>query len=66
LGLALDEQKDNDKIFDGSGLTFLVEDGLFERTKPLKIDYVSSPMGSGFSISSSMKPAAGCGTSCSC
>jgi len=67
LGLALDESRDGDEIFDNSGLTFVVEKDFYERIKPIKVDYVESVMGSGFSISSSMpKPESSCGSSCSC
>ena len=66
LGMALDEQRDQDEVFDDNGLKFVVEKDLFERAKPMKVDYVNSPMGSGFSISSNMQMGSACGSSCSC
>jgi len=63
--MALDESRDEDAIFDVEGLTYVIEKGLFERINPVKVDYVESPMGSGFSISSAMQRPDSCG-SCSC
>jgi Fe-S cluster assembly iron-binding protein IscA len=64
--LALDEPKENDETFDGSGVTFLMEKALYERTKPITVDYVTTDAGGGgFMITSSLDSAKGCG-SCSC
>ena len=66
LGLALDELKDGDELFTDRGLTFVVEKEFYEKIKPVKVDYVESPMGAGFNISSNMpKPESSCGSSCS-
>jgi Fe-S cluster assembly iron-binding protein IscA len=46
-------------------MTYVVEKTLFEQVKPIKVDYVNTPSGSGFSISSNLKAAKDCG-SCSC
>jgi len=43
----------------------MVNKDLFERIKPVKIDFVDTPMGSGFQISSSLQGDKSCG-SCSC
>ena len=65
--MALDESREGDEVFDDRDLTFVVEKEFFEKIKPIKVDYVESPMGAGFSISSSMpKPQMSCGSSCSC
>lgn len=64
--MALDESRDNDEVFDDRGLKYVVDKELYDRVKPIKVDYVSSPYGSGFSISSSMAAGSGCGGSCSC
>ena len=67
LGLALDELRDDDESFDDRGLTFVVEKEFYEKIKPVTIDYVTTPTGEGFQISSSMpEPESACGTSCSC
>ena len=58
-----DEPHDDDMTFNDKGLTFLVRKELFERLKPIRVDYVDSPMGSGFRISSNLTKA--CGPCCS-
>ena len=58
-----DEPHDDDMIFTEKGITFMVSKELFERVKPLRVDFVDSPMGSGFQISSNL--AKGCGPCCS-
>jgi iron-sulfur cluster assembly protein len=65
LGLVLDESGDDDTIFTEQGMTFMVNKDLLERVKPIKIDFVENPMGSGFQISSRLKEDKSCG-SCSC
>ena len=64
--MALDETRENDEIFDDRGLTYVIDKEFFERVKPVKVDYINSPMGSGFSISSSFMTGGSCGGSCSC
>jgi len=63
--MALDESRNEDAIFDEKGLTYVIEKELFERINPIKVDFVESPMGNGFSISSAMQRPDSCG-SCSC
>ena len=65
LGLVLDESGNDDTIFTEQGITFMVNKDLLERAKPIKIDFVDTPMGSGFHISSSLQGEKSCG-SCSC
>ena len=64
--MALDESKENDEVFNDKGLTYVVEKSLYDNVKPIKIDYVSSAMGAGFNIASSMQMGASCGSSSSC
>jgi iron-sulfur cluster assembly protein len=67
LGLALDEPKDNDKIFENNSLKFLIEKGLLETCGSIKVEYLDAGPRSGFSITSA-KPlggGGGCGGSCS-
>jgi iron-sulfur cluster assembly protein len=67
LGMALDEPKDDDEIVKNNGVTYLVNKQLLDQVKPITVDFVESGWGSGFSISSSLKKADGCGSgSCSC
>jgi Fe-S cluster assembly iron-binding protein IscA len=58
-----DEPNDDDMVFAERGITYLVSKELYESVKPIRVDYVESPMGPGFHISSSLGKACG---SCSC
>ena len=49
-----DEPHDDDMVFTEKGVTFVVSKELFERVKPLRVDFVDSLMGSGFQISSNL------------
>ncbi len=53
-------------MFDEKGLTYLIEKDLYENVKPIKVDFVDTPMGTGFNIESNMKKESECGGSCSC
>ena len=66
--MALDEPRDGDEAFHSGDFTFVVEKEFFEKIKPVSIDYVTTPMGEGFNISSSLpKPKEGaCGSCTSC
>jgi Fe-S cluster assembly iron-binding protein IscA len=63
--MALDESNENDEVFESGGFTFLVEKKLLQDAKPIVVDYVISPGGEGFVISSGMKKASDCGGGCS-
>jgi len=52
LGLALDEPKDNDKIFNNDSIKFVVEESLIETTGGITVDYVDAGPRSGFGITS--------------
>lgn len=63
--MALDEsQKEKDVTFMDQGITFAVEKDLYEKTKPIRLDFVESASGSGFKITSSLPSGGGCGDSC--
>jgi Fe-S cluster assembly iron-binding protein IscA len=64
--MALDESQEDDSVFTDRDVTYLVNTTLFEKVKPVAIDYIKTPRGEGFKLSSSMDAAGGCGTSCSC
>ena len=79
LGLGLDKKKDSDQVFEESGITFLVDGGMFATTGAIKVDFVKSTSGcdcsggGGFAVSSKKKlGGGGCGGgscssgSCSC
>jgi Fe-S cluster assembly iron-binding protein IscA len=64
--MALDESKENDEVFKKNGITFVIEKTLLESAQPITVDYISTGMGSGFKLTSSMdSQSSGCG-SCSC
>jgi iron-sulfur cluster assembly protein len=54
LVMAIDEQKENDQVFTEKGVTFLIEKELFDRAKPISIDYVESTLGAGFKLKSEL------------
>lgn len=54
LVMALDEQKEDDEVITERGLTFLIEKNLFEKAKPISIDYVHSTFGSGYILNSEL------------
>ncbi len=68
LGMALDESKENDEVFEDRGVTFLIEKELFEMAKPIAVEFITTPRGSGFKLNSSMVQEGGgcgsCGGSC--
>jgi len=66
LGMVLDEPGENDEVFDSDGITYLIDKNLFDKVKPIKVDFVASAFGSGFSIQSNLVMRASCGSSCSC
>ena len=61
--MALDEPKEDDQVFDESGITYIVNKELFEQVKPIQIDFVESDRGSGYRISADLSKVHG---SCSC
>ncbi len=65
MGLALDEPKDNDKIFENGGLKFLIEEGLLTTCGTVNVDYVDAGPRSGFGITSSNPISGGGGGGCS-
>ncbi len=64
--MALDEPKEDDEVFDDDGVTYVINSELFEKAKPVRVDYVSSFTGAGFSISSSMASKSASAGSCAC
>ena len=54
LVMALDEPKENDEVLTERGVTFLIEKTLFERVKPISIDYTHSALGSGYTLQSEL------------
>jgi Uncharacterized conserved protein len=54
LVMALNEQKEDDEVFTERGVTFVIEKALFERVKPIRIDYTHSTLGSGYVLKSAL------------
>jgi iron-sulfur cluster assembly protein len=65
LGMALDEATSEDEIFEDRGITYVVEKALFEEAKPIAIEFITTPRGSGFQLTSNLKQEQSCGSSCS-
>lgn len=61
--MALDEPKENDIRFVEDRITFLIDRGLFERAKPINIDFIHTQNMRGFFIKSSLPQT--CGGCCS-
>ena len=64
--MALDEPQEKDMTFTDKGITFAVEKDLFEKAKPIGIDFVESAGGSSFKITSNLASGGSCGDSCDC
>jgi Fe-S cluster assembly iron-binding protein IscA len=62
--MALDEPRKGDELFEDKGIKFVIEKDLFEKVKPIHVDFITTPMGSGFKLTSSLAVGAGCGSSC--
>ena len=59
--MALDEPKASDVTFDDKGIKFAIEKNLFEQADPIGIDFVETPGGAGFSLTSNLpKNGGGC------
>jgi Fe-S cluster assembly iron-binding protein IscA len=64
--MALDESRESDEVFDEDGIRFIMDRKLLEEVKPVHVDYVTSAMGTGFSIKANLKASDACGSCCSC
>ncbi len=61
--MVLDEPSVDDEIFKEGGVTYAINKELFEKVKPIQLDFIETEKGSGYRISSSMQKSCG---SCSC
>ncbi|MBA4423232.1 MAG: iron-sulfur cluster assembly accessory protein [Syntrophus sp. (in: bacteria)] len=64
--MALDESTTGDEVFEDRGVKFLVEKTLYEKVKPIEVDFIDTPRGGGFKLNSSLSQESACGSSCSC
>ena len=66
LGMALDGPGEDDVTFIDQGITFAIDKALFERVRPIGIDFVDSPGGSGFMLASNLPAGGGCSSGGGC
>ena len=64
--MALDEPKNDDEVIDEKGTKFVIEKDLFSQANPINIDFITTPQGAGFKLTSSLAAAGGGCGSCSC
>ncbi len=64
MGLALDEPKENDKVYENDDLKFLVEESLLTTCGAISVEYIDAGPRSGFGITST-NPIGGDGGGCS-
>lgn len=64
--MALDEPQETDVTYTDHGVTFTIERDLFDKAKPIRVDFIESAQGSGFQLASSLVGGSGCGGSCEC
>jgi len=66
LGMALDENtSEADEVISVGSTRFVIEKDLLNQVKPINIDFITTPQGAGFKLTSSLPKGGGCG-SCSC
>jgi len=68
LGMALDENRsEEDEVISVGSTTFVIAKDLLSQVKPINIDFITTPQGAGFKLTSSLpQPNGGCCGSCSC
>jgi Fe-S cluster assembly iron-binding protein IscA len=64
--MALDEPGKDDEIFDEKGTKFVIDRDVFNQAKPITVDFIETPQGAGFKLTSSFSASTGCGSGCSC
>ena len=66
LSMALDDANTElDEVISAAGVRFVIEKELLDQVKPITIDFITTPQGAGFKLTSSLPEGGGCG-SCSC
>ncbi|HRS97395.1 MAG TPA: hypothetical protein P5040_04360 [Smithella sp.] len=68
MGMALDEPREGDEVFEEKGTKFVMEKYIWDQAQPINIDFVETPQGAGFKMTSALSAQAGggCGSGCSC
>lgn len=62
FGLALDEQKEEDLVYEEDGVTFVMEETLYDQFGDIKVD----SMGGGFMVMPANSQGGGCGSCSGC
>jgi len=60
LELILDQPHDDDEVIVIHGITFLIAKDLYEKAKPIGIDFIEYTPGAGFKITSNLKGDGSC------
>jgi len=64
--MALDEPRNEDEVIEEKGTKFVIDKELLTQAQPINVDFITSPQGAGFKLTSNLSAAeGGCG-SCSC
>ena len=50
LGMALDEPGNTDEVFEEKGTKFVIDKDIYNQAKPINVDFVDTPQGSGFKL----------------
>lgn len=68
MGMALDEPREEDFVYEKDGITFMIEKDLLEKVRPVKVDFSETTGAGGYNITSNLSSCASgsCGGSCSC
>lgn len=64
--MALDEPTENDTVFQLDGISYIIDKELFNQAKPIRVDFVTTGMESGFLIDSNISKATPTASSCRC
>ena len=64
--MALDESTTGDEVFEDQGVKFLIEKTLFEKVKPIAVEFITTPRGGGFKLTSGLGQEGACGSCTSC
>ncbi|MDP2838448.1 MAG: IscA/HesB family protein, partial [Syntrophales bacterium] len=66
LGMALDESPPNDEVIEDRGVIFMVEKDLLYTVKPHAVEFITTPRGGGFKLTSGLGQEGACGSCTSC
>ena len=64
MGMVLEGPQEGDEIVEKDGSTFVINKELLKLVQPVKVDFIETDRGSGYTISSSLSGGGSCGDSC--